>query len=188
LKSRNAHINPSVQQDAWTPGRIRGDFPGARAIRAPRIQHPVYELRRTPLPKLSEKSQKCSWRSPTGCREASFGPITCSAYRPNSRLERFSNPFRTVSPRTRVYKTKKRGRPPPRYAARPAVKIPPGRGAGAASSRTAASGAVLQLEGSHVGAVTAPRVADVGQVDGARLAALISHEAAIALVQGRAAV
>jgi hypothetical protein len=160
----------------------------ARGARAPPLLAPPRALFTNLGEKLSEKSWTCSWRSPTGCREASFGPITCSAYRPNSRLERFSNPFRTVSPRTRVYKTKKRGRPPPRYAARPAVKIPPGRGAGAAGSRTAASGAVLQLEGSHVGAVTAPRVADVGQVDGARLAALISHEAAIALVQGRAAI
>jgi hypothetical protein len=44
---------------------------------------------------------------------------------------------------TWVNKIKKRGRPPPRYAARPAVKIPPGRGAGAAGSRSVASGAVL---------------------------------------------
>jgi hypothetical protein len=74
-----------------------------------------------------------------------------------------------------VNKTKKGSRPPPRYAARPVVKIPPGRGAGAAGRRTAASDAGLSLEGSHVGAVTAPRVADLGQVDWARLAALISH-------------
>src|SRR5918995_961936 len=57
------------------------------------------QMAKVELEKLSEKSQTCSWRSPTGCREASFGPITCSAYRPNSRLERFSNPFRTVSGR-----------------------------------------------------------------------------------------
>jgi hypothetical protein len=69
----------------------------ARGARAPPLLAPPRALFTNLGEKLSEKSQTCSWRSPTGCREASFGPITCSAYRPNSRLERFSNPFRTVS-------------------------------------------------------------------------------------------
>jgi hypothetical protein len=43
--------------------------------------------------KLSEKSRRCLRRSLTGLRNVPFQPISPSIYRPNPRLERYSNPF-----------------------------------------------------------------------------------------------
>jgi hypothetical protein len=38
------------------------------------------------LERLSENSLRCPWSNPTGSQEVPFWPISCSAWRPNSRL------------------------------------------------------------------------------------------------------
>ena len=57
------------------------------------MQHPAYKLLRRALLRLSEKSLRCPRSSPTGSQEVPFWPISCSAWRPNSRLERCPNTF-----------------------------------------------------------------------------------------------
>src|SRR5215217_2494171 len=74
------------------------------------MRDPGCELRRTLLPKLSEKPRGRLWHSLTDRREGSFRPISPSSYRPDPRSEPCSYPFRTVSPRTRVNRREKKQR------------------------------------------------------------------------------
>ena len=50
---------------------------------------PASEVRRIPLLKLSEKSQRCSKNGPTGHRSARFGPGVATKFTP----EHYSNTF-----------------------------------------------------------------------------------------------
>jgi hypothetical protein len=77
----DATAEQRLQASLSQPGMLMGVGPGP------------CELPRIPLPTLSEKSLRCPRSSPTGSQEVPFWPISCSAWRPNSRLERRPNTF-----------------------------------------------------------------------------------------------
>ena len=59
------------------------------------MHDPASDVRRIPLLKLSEKSQRCSKNGPTGHRSARFGPGVATRFTPKHYSNTFSDSFFT---------------------------------------------------------------------------------------------